>query len=115
MKTVSLLALIGLGSLAFANSSLAAPLASAMFNDSAPLLVEKVQAWSCRVKLRDMTIEQRRNCHGYGGPSYGYGYSDDRFDYGYPGYGLGVAPFFGFTFDDDDDRHRRRRHHRHHY
>jgi hypothetical protein len=75
--------------------------------------VQKVQAWSCQERLRDMTIEQRRICHGYGGSSYGYGYPGYGYDYGTPGNGLGVVPFFGFQFFDDDDHHGRRHHNRH--
>jgi hypothetical protein len=116
MRNAHLLTLIGIGFLSFANTSSAGPLASSSFASGTPVvaerLVQEVQAWSCRVKLRDMTIEQRRRCHGYGGPRYGYEYPDDDSAYGSPGYGLGVTPFFGFTFHDDDHHHHWRRHHR---
>jgi hypothetical protein len=116
-KAPYLLALIGIGYLSFANSSLATPLASGLLSSTVPSVtegsVQKVQAWSCQERLRDMTIEQRRICHGYGGSSYGYGYPGYGYDYGTPGYGLGVVPFFGFQFFDDDDHHGRRHHNRH--
>jgi hypothetical protein len=116
-KAPYLLALIGIGYLSFANSSLATPLASGLLSSTVPSVtegsVQKVQAWSCQERLRDMTIEQRRICHGYGGPGYGDAYRGYGYDYGTPGYGLGVAPFFGFQFFDDDDHHGRRHHHRH--
>jgi hypothetical protein len=126
-KVPYLVVLIGIGCLSFANPSLASPLASGLLDSRVPSVtegwVQKVQAWSCQEKLRDMTIQQRRNCHGYGGPGYryrylgyGYGYPGYGYGYGSPGYGLGVAPFFGFQFSDDDyDHHQWRRHHRRHY
>jgi hypothetical protein len=126
-KLPYLIALIGIGYASFANPSLASPLASGMLDNRASSVtdswVQKVQAWSCQEKLRDMTIQQRRNCHGYGGPGYGYGYhgygygnGHPGYGYGYPGYGLGVAPFIGLSFYDDDyDHHHWRRHHRRHY
>jgi hypothetical protein len=119
-KAPYLIALIGISYVSFANPSLASPLASGLLDSRVPSVtegsVQKVQAWSCQVKLSDMTIEQRRNCHGYGGPSYGHAYPGYGYGYGSPGYGLGVAPFLGFRFSDDDyDHHQWRRHHRRHY
>ena len=117
-KASYLVALISIGYVSFANPSLASPLASGTLDSRVPSVtegsVQKVQAWSCQTKLSDMTIEQRRNCHGYGGPSYRHAYPGSGYGYGSPGYGLGVAPFLGLSFYDDDD-HYQRRHHRRHY
>lgn len=115
-KAPYLLAAAGL--MFMATSSLASPLASGLASGSGGLpaledgLVRKVQAWSCREKRRDMTVEQRRFCDGYYddyedyGPDYGYAYPAPGYDYGYPVYGLGV-PFLSFEFDGG----RRHRHH----
>ena len=63
-----------------------------------------------------MTIEQRRICHGYGGPSYAYPDPGYGYGYGYRGYGLGVAPFSDSTvFDDDDYDHHWRGNYRRRY
>ena len=78
-------------------SSSANPLASGFAPNSATLpalnngLVQKVQAWPCREKRKDMTAEERRFCYryyhryyDYGYPVYEYGYPV--YDYGYPAY-----------------------------
>jgi hypothetical protein len=119
-KAPYLLAMAAISGLALmAPSSSASPLTSGLASGSATLhtlnegLVEKVQAWSCQEKRRDMTLEQRRFCDGYDydddyddyGPHYGYGYPGD--SYGYPGYGLGVVPFLSFGFDGGRHRHHR--------
>jgi hypothetical protein len=120
-KTPYLLAVAAISGLALmAASSSASPLASALASGSATLpalnegLVQKVQAWSCQEKRRDMTLQQRRFCDGYYddyddyedyGP--GHGYASPEYDYGYPGYGLGVVPFLSFGFNGG-------RHHHHH-
>src|SRR5262249_47032782 len=103
-------------SLAFmAISSSANPLASGLAPDSATLpklnnsLVQKVQAWPCREKRKDMTAEERRFCLGYYHhyyygypvyeyPAYGYGYPV--YDYGYPAYGYPVYayPAYGYRY-----------------
>jgi len=112
----ALAAISGLGLMA--GSSSASSLAIGLASGRATLpaltegLVQKVQAWSCQVKRRDMTLEQRRFCDGYYdyddyedyGP--GYGYASPGYGYGYQGYGLGV-PFIGFEFGGG--------HHHHHH
>jgi hypothetical protein len=98
-KAPYLLSVIGISFLSLANSSSASPLASGL-NDGATLpaltdgSVEKVQLWSCRERLRDMTPSQRRFCFGYGyGPRYGYAYPRYGYGYGYPRYGYGYRRY----------------------
>lgn len=66
-------------------------------------LVQKVHGWHCRKRWskRAGWHRHRRACY----DDYGYYDDYDYYDYGYPGYGLGFAPFFGFQFFDDDDHH----------
>jgi hypothetical protein len=119
-KAPYLLAVAGISGLALmAPSSSASPFASGLATGSAALLalneglVQKVQAWSCQEKRRDMTPEQRRFCDGYYDDyyddyddyGYGYAYPAPGYGYGYPAYGLGVVPFLSFEFDGG------RRHH----
>src|SRR5919198_2300209 len=81
-------------------SSSANPLASGLRPESATLpalsngLLQKVQAWPCREKRKDMTAAERRFCYRYyhryyynaypvyESPAYGYGYPA----YVYPAY-----------------------------
>jgi len=110
----ALAAISGLGLMA--GSSSASSLAIGLASGRATLpaltegLVQKVRAWSCQEKRRDMTLEQRRFCDGYYddyedyGP--GYGYASPGYGYGYQGDGLGV-PFIGFEFGSG--------HHHHHH
>jgi hypothetical protein len=78
-------------------SSLAGPLTSGLASDSATLpalnkgLVQKVQAWPCRQKRKDMTAEDRRYCYGYYHHRYYYGYPV--YEYGYPAYGYGYPVY----------------------
>jgi hypothetical protein len=108
-----------IGLVSVATTSSASPLASGLATGSTAMSVlngdpvEKVQAWSCQEKLRDMTLEQRRFCRGdyddYYDDGYGYygpGYVSPGYGYGYPTYGLGI-PFLGFEFGDG--------HHHHHH
>ena len=105
-KAPCLLAVISVGFLSLANSTLASPITSGLAGAPAisPVFTWKAQLWSCREKYRDMTAEQRRFCFGYGyGPRYGYGYAYPRYGYGYGyplygyGYPYGLAfPFLGF-------------------
>jgi hypothetical protein len=86
----------------------ASPLAGGLASGNAALpevsdgLIQKVHGWHCRRKWsrRWGRHRHRRACYD---------------DYYYPGYGLGVVPFFSFQFfDDDDGRRHRRRHFRRH-
>ena len=114
-KAPYLLAVIGISFLSLANSSSAGPLASGLANGAATLpgltdgWVEKVQLWSCREKIQDMTAAQRSFCfgHGYGPrygyayPLYGYGYAYPRYRYVYPRYGYRYRyayPRYGYAY-----------------
>jgi len=118
MRKVSyLLAAAALSGLALsATPSSASPLASGLASGGAVPqldegLIQKVHGWHCRKRWskRWGWHRHRRACYD---DDYGY----YPYSYGYPGYGLGFAPFFGFTFFDDDDHHHRRHHRwrRHH-
>jgi hypothetical protein len=106
-KAPYLLGVIGIGFSSLANSASASPLASGLANGEATLpaltdsRVEKVQLWSCREKISDMTVEQRRFClrYGYAYPPYGYGYGYPRYRYAYPRYGYRYAyPRYGYGY-----------------
>jgi hypothetical protein len=87
--------------------SSAAPLTGGLIYGSTAIpqidegLVQKVHGWHCRKRWSSYRgwHRHRRAC-----------YDDDYYGYGYPGYGLGVAPFFSFQFFDDDDHRHGRKH-----
>ncbi len=113
-KLSYVLAAVALSSLAFATTpSSATPLSSGLTTGSAlpqldEGLVQKVHSWHCRKRWSKRLgwHRHRRACYDDDYGSYGYGY---------PGYGLGIAPFFSFQFYDDDDHHHRRYHRRRHH
>ena len=102
-------------------SSSASPLASGLTSQSATLpainngLVQKVRAFPCQEKRKDMTADERRFCRHYyhryyyydypvyESPPYGYGYpayvypTYPVYEYGYPAYGY---PVYGHRYYD---------------
>jgi len=115
MKLSHLLGAAAIGGLALAATPASAgPLTGGLNIGNAAIpqmdegLVQKVNGWHCRKRYG--WYHGHKRWHRHRRACYDNDYDDYSYEYGYPGYGLGVAPFITFGFFDDDDHHGRRHH-----